>query len=310
MFPARLLETRPVDGDRIAPVWLGADDDAWLGELAEEARACDGRRVDDADERIRERVMPHARRQGMPPRVVEAVWALERKAWKTRIGSAVPPVELRRLVFELGAERDREEALATIAAQLGLEVAQIERTLFADRPRARLLVAPALARSAMELRDAYNLAVVQTLLSRSVEIVATVRSDLDAVVSHAKRVGLLATYAGADDGATHIAISGPLAVFHHTLKYSRAIATWFPSLVATKEWSLEATVVLAGETKRLSLDESAPIPRATAHEEQVLRCEEPWGRAAEAEQECSPTSTSDSSCPEPATRSSTASSST
>lgn len=308
MFPARLLETRPVEGDRIAPVWLGAEDDAWLAELADEARGCDGRRVDDADERIRGRAMPLARRQGIPPRVVDAVWAVERKNWKTRIGSAVPPVELRKLVFELGAERERDEALATVAAQLGLSSAEVEHALFADRPRARLLVAPALVRSASELRDAYNLAVVQTLLSRSVEIVARIAalSDLESVVSQAKRVGLLATYAGAADGATTLTISGPLSVFHQTLKYSRAIATWFPSLVATPAWSLEATVVLAGETKRLSLDGTAPL----VVKEQVLRCEESWAGEPAADRGSFPTSTSDSSCPEADTRSSTASSST
>lgn len=261
MFPTRLLETEKVDETHVAPVWLTADDDEWLRELAGEMRACHGLCSDVANDRIRDRVAPLARRHGVGPRVVEAAWVVERRKWTTRIDSPVPPVDLRRVVFDLAAERARDEALATASAQLGIPVDQIPRALFADRRRARLLVAPAAAASEADLRDAYNLAVVQTLLGRSVEVVATVRAHLRAVALHAKRLGLMATFEDAADGATRMSISGPLSVFHHTLKYSRAFATWFPTLVATPGWSLDARVFVAGETSILSIDGNAPLPR-------------------------------------------------
>ena len=121
----------------VVPTWLTSRDDVWLRELAAEAAASDGRRVDIADERILEVVAPIARRHGAARRVVEAVWFVERRRWKTRVDSKVPPERMRRVLFDLAAEREREEALATAANGLGIDVAAIASSLFADRARAR-----------------------------------------------------------------------------------------------------------------------------------------------------------------------------
>jgi uncharacterized protein len=59
-------------------------------------------------------------------------------------------------------------------------------------------------------------------------------------------------------------VSGPLALFHDTVKYGHALARWLPSLTATPGWSLDARIVLAGEVLRFALDASAPIPRVHA----------------------------------------------
>lgn len=264
MFPARLLDVRHHDDGRVEPVWLEARDDVWLREMCAELRAFHGRRVEEADERIKEIVAPIARRHRVAARVVDAVWWEEKRRWKSRVDSPVAPYAVRKRVFELAGERSREEALATAGVELGLDVAGVERALYADRARERRLVAPGPLRSEAELREAYNLGLVQTLLARSLDVVATVRADLKAVVRFAKLLGLMTTFEEAPDGAVRMTVSGPLSVFHRTLKYSRAFATWFPAVVATPGWSLEARLFLEGEERALALDGGAPIPRTHA----------------------------------------------
>lgn len=264
MLPNRLLDCERTDDGRVVPRWLLPRDQPWLRELIHESSAADGRAAHEVDERILETVAPVARRHGAGRRLVEAAWTVERRRWSLRTAASVPPRTIRRVVFELAAERTREEALATAAAELGLEVAQLEPLLFADRSRAKLLVAPKTPATTSSLADAYNLAIVQSLLGRATEVVAVVRANLRRVVGYAKLLGLMTTFDEAEDGATEMTVSGPMALFHDTVKYGNALARWFPALVATTGWSLRASVLLSGETLRLDLGAESPLPRTHA----------------------------------------------
>lgn len=264
MLPSRLLECERTDDGRVVPRWLLPRDEPWLRELEHEVNASNGRATLEADERIVETVAPVARRHGASRRLVAAVWNVERRRWSLRVAAPVPPRMIRRVLFELAAERSREEALVTAAVELGLNTQGMEALLFADRPRAKILVAPATSASASSLADAYNLAIVQSLLARATEVVVVVRSNLRHVVGYAKLLGLMASFDEADDGATRMTLSGPMALFHDTVKYGNALARWFPALVATNGWSLRAKVLLSGETLWFDLDARSPLPRTHA----------------------------------------------
>jgi len=264
MLPTRLLSWRRTHDGGVVPGWLAPRDEVWLRELAREADASEDRRADFADERILDCVAPLAQRHGRARRVVEAVWRIERRRWKSRVDAPLPPERIREVVFELAVDRPRHECLATAARALGIPEESILPSLFADRARARKLVAPGEPCSAAGLVDAYNLALAQALLARSTVVVALVRANLRPVVRYAKLQGLMARFDENAHGITRVAISGPLALFHDTIKYGRALANWLPAIVATPGWTLEARVVLCGETLRLSLDGRSPLPRTHA----------------------------------------------
>jgi uncharacterized protein len=264
MLPSRLLDCERTDDGRVVPRWLLPRDEPWLREIVHEAAAAAGRPVREVDERIIETVAPIARRHRAARRLVEAVWTVERRRWSTRTEAPVSPRRIRRVVFELAAERSREETLATAAAELGIDAAQIEDLLFADRPRAKILVAPAVPATTSDLVATYNLAVAGALLGRATDLACVVRSNLRRVVGYAKLLGLMASFDDAGNGATRMTLSGPMAILHDTVKYGNALANWFPSLVATSGWSLSARVVLSGETLRFDVDASSPLPRTHA----------------------------------------------
>ncbi len=264
MLPTRLLSFRRSEDGSLIPTWLTAKDEIWLRELVAEAQACEGRRSDDADARILERVGPLAQRQGSARRVVEAVWTLERRRWTSRVDAPLSPERIREVVFDLAVGRSRAECLATAATILGIAEETILPSLFADRAGARRLVPPGTPCAPARLVETYNLALAQALLCRSTVVVALVRANVRPVVGYAKLHRLMASFDENAEGITRASISGPLALFHDTLKYGRALANWLPSLIATPGWSLEARVVLGEETLRLALDASAPLPRTHA----------------------------------------------
>jgi predicted nuclease of restriction endonuclease-like RecB superfamily len=263
MLQDRLLSFRRLEGDRVVPTWLTSRDEVWLRGLVDEAEAFAGRSANAADERVREAVIPIARLHGAGARAVLGVWCVERRRWKKRVASKVPPEQVRRTVFGLAVNRPRSEALEEASRELGLAPAEIEDSLFADREGARVLVLPTNPPTPAELVERYNLALAQALLMRSFEVVAEVRASARRVVGYAKLHGLMATFESLDDG-TKVTLSGPLALFHETTKYGRALAGFLPALAVTPAWSLAAQILLGGRRHELALDATAPLPRTHA----------------------------------------------
>jgi uncharacterized protein len=263
MLQDRLLSFRRLEGERVAPRWLTSRDEVWLRALVDETEAFAGRSADAADERVREAVIPVARLHGAGARAVLGVWCVERRRWKKRVASTVPPEQIRRTLFALAVSRSRSEALEEASRELGIAPAEIEASLFADREGARVLVAPAAQPTPSQLVERYNLALVQALLMRSSEVVAQVHANARSVVRYAKLHGLMATFESLAEG-TQVTLSGPLALFHETTKYGRALAGFLPALAVTPGWSLAARLLLHGERHELALDATAPLPRTHA----------------------------------------------
>jgi len=157
-------------------------------------------------------------------------------------------------------------------------------SLFADRPEARRLVAPPGPPSPREVVLRYNLALLQGILLRAIELDVCARSNVRSVVRFAKLRGLLCTYHPLDDGI-RIAHSGPLAVLRETTKYGHALAAFVPAAVATPGWTIDARCPIGGQLLRLRATGSDPIAsthalpkdcdsaveRALARQERVLR---------------------------------------
>ncbi len=261
MLPTDLLEFGRTPDGQLLPRWLSARDEPWLRELLAESGACAGMDAEAAGARVVDVVARSASRHGVSRRVVAAAWSIERRRWKTRVEAPVPPITLRRVVFELAAERSREESILTAAAELEMEASCVESSLYADRPKHRKMVAPPEECLPGELIEQYNLSLVQSLLVRAVDATALVRAHVRRVVRAAKLQRLMCSFEDHDESATKMSVTGPLSIFHDTVKYGRALARWFPALVTTKGWELSARIFYRGQPFRVQLDASCPIAR-------------------------------------------------
>ncbi len=263
MLPADLLLVTSRSDGRAAPRYLTGRDEPWVRVVMDRFDAYVGRTVGDRDSELPARVRAVAREHGVSIRGADGVAHVLGRRYSSRVDASQLPARVRAIAFEEAARDDafdRDAALARASERLQMGRAEIARVLFADRPERRLIVAPPASWSAGEAIEAYNLALVQGLLLRSERVVVDVREHVRAVVRFAKLSGLLCTYALGPDG-TRLEVSGPLSILRHTTKYGHALASFFPAVVATTGFRLEARCLLRGEPVAVSIEASDRIAR-------------------------------------------------
>ena len=264
MLPARLLSLERTEG-HATPRYLTARDEVWIRGVLDLFDAFVGHSVGEREEHLPGRVRMLAHEHGVRERVADGLATVLVRRYKSQIVAAVTPVVARKTSFACAAANpgpDRSAALARASAELGVDTTALDRSVFADRAAARIIVAP-MTLSAADAVEAYNLSLVQGLLLRSELVVVHVREHVRAVVRFAKLTGLLCTYA-LDERGTRLDVSGPLSVLRHTTKYGFALASFFPAVLATPGFRMQARCVLKGEPIVVQIDASDRIARTHA----------------------------------------------
>ena len=259
--PPRLLETSVHEGT-LAPQWLGDHDLGFLAELGTALGEIAGLPSGVADDTVRQRVHSIAKRWEVPHRLVAFAAWVERRRFGLEVDAAVPPERARDVLFEIAATTRREDALALASTSLGVSIAEVERALFADRASRKIVVPPLLPTTPEAWVDRANAVMLGTFLTRATEVTARFERGHDAasvpgLARLAKRFGLLAVVTE-DAGITTLALSGPLALFHDTTKYGRALAAFVPHVAAARPSYLAARVVMPEGASLLVLDADAP----------------------------------------------------
>ena len=274
MLPRALLHlSTRTEGDRIVPRYLTERDHTWLRALLDEYARFEGHKRSELAARLQEPLPSPAPKAKLrvAARVLEAMT-------RDRATSAIPAPEARWRVFRAAADdgRDRDAILHRVADEVSVTPVDLEAALFADlRGERRVPALPAtLSPSSLALRA--NLAIVSSLLRRAATVRITAFGNTRAVVRHARLVGLIcnvqrtaraAPRRAANDAPTArlgmvpssddtmrgavIDVSGPLALFHHTEVYGRALASLVPRLGWCNEFELVAQCAL-GQGKHFS----------------------------------------------------------
>lgn len=237
---------------------------------------------------------------GSDRRVVAGLHATLGDRLERAIGAPLDPRRLRAAVFVAAArelETDRRTALAEAARSLGLEAgAPVERWLYADLRRERVVRLIRPLPTAPELLERYNFRLLQGLFLHADRVRIEVdgrsggvaRSDADrgahgsadvspevkpddkpdrepggearAIYRLARLHGLIVeakTLHG--DGAFALEVTGPLSLFQRTLKYGRALAAFLPACTLARRFRIEARVRLCGRDSTLVVTHADPI---------------------------------------------------
>jgi predicted nuclease of restriction endonuclease-like RecB superfamily len=298
LLPLDLLSIASRDGHlaRAVPRYLTPRDEVWVRAVLDLFDGYVGRSVAERAAELPDRVRAIAREHGVYARAADGLAHVLARRFKSKVAGRLEPIEVRRVVFEEAgrdAVFDRTTVLQRAAMRLSATADEAERALFADRPGARQIDALAAPLPPLEAIEAYNLALVQGILLRSERVVVEVKEHLHAVVRFAKLAGLLCTCAFGERG-TRLEISGPLAILRHTTKYGFALASFFPAVVSTAGFRLEARCLLRGEpivvhvdatdrlarTHKLPRDADSAVERALARD--VRRLNSAWTLTREA----------------------------
>jgi predicted nuclease of restriction endonuclease-like RecB superfamily len=261
----------------VVPHFLGEHDHPWLRSLLEEHERFIGRPQRELDTRLRE-PLPC---ESPPGKLKLAVQVLARLRRGHRNASVVPPRRARSLVFAEAARAldASPTVLSKVAASLGVAVADLRDSLFADLPGERLVGAPGQPVSAVELALRSNLALVQGLLFHATAVRIEVEGNTRVLVRHAKWRGLIcAVVERAGPGGASLEISGPFALFRNTRLYGRALGELIPLLVWCPRFRLQADCVLDGRRLTLALATGDPIFPSSAPRQYDSRIEERFAR--------------------------------
>lgn len=253
---AQALPVRVRDG-HVIPEFLGDADLPWIRALFELVEAHRGARWRDLDARLREPLLEHVPRgrQNLAVSVVRGLLS-------GRVHAAIPPRQIRRLVFRAATAGDaRTAVLSEAARQLGAEPEAIEAGLFADLPPERRVVIPESLPSPAQLALRANLYLARSLISRAIHVEIRLLGNARTVLRVARLRGLLCTVERSEDpGADAILhLSGPLSLFRRTTIYGRALGSLLPCLAWSDSFELRATCLLFDQEARLRLRSGDPF---------------------------------------------------
>jgi predicted nuclease of restriction endonuclease-like RecB superfamily len=188
------------------------------------------------------------------------------------------PELVRRRVFERSSKArseltadqrfDREQILVDVAAELGLSVAELERSLYADLRGVQQLERCSATNAAALIED-YELAQLQSVLLRALRLEAEVRAarpdayrDLFRKLKFRQLLFRIEPLAG---GGYRLDIDGPLSLFGPTTKYGLELALSLPSLLSCGHVTLRAELRWGKRREKLFFEQTfAPQVQASA----------------------------------------------
>ena len=211
---------------------LDAGDAGWITTLVDEAQAASGRRWHELVARLEGLAAPTT-----GARQAAATTALRRLIGR-RNGRGFTAAKVRQ--HALGAPvltaDARQARIAAVAKLLEMTSTEVEDGMWSDLPGERVV---SMAQRPLELAvaAAANVHVLQTALRRALLVRIEVPGDPRPLARAAARQGLLATVRATAGGAV-TEISGPLALFHRTTVYGRALGALVPALASCASFAM------------------------------------------------------------------------
>ena len=154
---------------------------------------------------------------------------------------------------------DREARLARAAESLGTTAEDVESLLWVDLAMERPIALPAGRPAEAELAALANLEKIQRWVRRAHDLQLRVWDRANELVRTVARYGLIAQIKR-EDQATLLDVIGPLALFHATIVYGRALAVLVPLLADHARFELDIHCRLGGDDVRLKVAPPVLLP--------------------------------------------------
>jgi uncharacterized protein len=258
LLPVNRIQIR-ITGNKATPVWLGAEDHAWLRALIDDFLRLGGRPYHEVASFIREpsRVPSPGGKRRM------AVCALQNMCDRQRppfnAGAIRDAVAVAAQLARDAGRFERSEAVAEAAKRLGLHASIIDDHLFSDLPGERHLSLPVPMPDPHALAAHTNLELAQGLLRLASEVNIELYGSVRAVVRQVHLQRLICTVRRGKGDGVRLEISGAFTLFRHTTLYGRALASILPPLSWCERFELIARCRLRGQSVSIHLRSGDPI---------------------------------------------------
>ncbi len=252
MLPSNLLIARKY-GDTIRPVYAQLDKQTL--ELADRLIHTYQDYVGEKKQDLMEAVSQWEKTEH-DYRFVRGLSTLLERRCQFRSQTKVDPLQARRTVFQLGAEKElptREEArqqiLEEAASKLEIRVEDLEHSLYGDLEGEQILKQFNPVR-AYRLVRRYNLSLTQTLLFRSAEMGFTASGNWQPIFRQIKWLGLIYTIQKQGTGYW-VRVDGPVSLFKLNRRYGTNLAKLLPHILCNTWWRIRAQILRRRDERRL-----------------------------------------------------------
>lgn len=184
---------------------------------------------------------------------------------------------------------EREARLSAAAAQLGTTPEDVESLLWIDLAMERPVALPSGRPAEAEVAAFANLERIQRCVRRAYDLQLRVWDCANELVRTVARYGLIAQIT-CEGEATLLDVIGPLALFHSTMVYGRALAALVPLLAGHTRFELDIHCRLGGEPAHVKVAPPVLLPpvavsphRAPSIAERLARDLEDLGHTVEHE---------------------------
>ncbi len=241
--------------DRLVLQLLDERDTPWIAALVDEIEHAVGRPWRELLDRIER--LPERSSSARRAAVLQAV----RGMLGGRVGGPVNPKRVRRALLNMSATGVgvRDGRIAGVAQAMKTTPDELILNLWRDLPAERTVVLPGGRPAELAIAAEANLRIIQRALLRCYDLRLEVSGNARNVVSTAAVRGLLAVARRQGDRVA-LHISGPLALFHRTTVYGRALGSIVPHLAWCEQFALEARCDLGGGPATFRLQPPLLLP--------------------------------------------------
>jgi predicted nuclease of restriction endonuclease-like RecB superfamily len=234
---------------------LGEHDVPWISAIIDEVEAAVGRSWRELLERIA--ALPT---RAAPARHAAVIAALRHGLHGRQTGS-IKASDVRRHLFGNPAldSVSRTERLAAVASALSTTMEHVELAMWADLPAQRIVTIPAGRPDPVAVAADANLSLIQRALMRCYSVRLGITGNARVIAGSAALRGLLMT-AHSHGDAVELTISGPLALFHRTTVYGRALGSIAAHLVWCERFVLEAECEVHQQPALLRITQPVLLP--------------------------------------------------
>lgn len=223
-------------GEHATLALLDEHDTPWIRALIDEVEAAVGRPWRELLERIAR--LPA---RAAPARAAAVIQTLRSMLTGRERGELKAAEVRRRLLGRAAVDvASRAARLAAVAGALTTTVEQLELAMWTDLPAERTVSMRHGRPTEQAVAAMANLSLIQRALTRCHGLSLRLSGNARAIARTAALRGLLAT-AQTQDGEVALEISGPLALFHRTTVYGRALASIVPHLAWCERFVLDAS---------------------------------------------------------------------
>lgn len=238
----------------------------WIASMLDVIVACQGQPWRHALERLDGLLptTPDDTRRVSQKRVTAVLRAIQRvlgRSTRADLAKTCRALVLGRPALEPTERLDR---IAAAARSLELSVDTVEQLLWVDLPRERPIEMPYGRPDEMEIAAFANVQLIDGTLRRAQTARLRIRGDAAPFLRGAARCGLLTAATCGAERETAIEIVGPLALFHRTAVYGRALAALVPLLAEVEAFELTITATGINGDYTVELASPALLPRTAA----------------------------------------------